>query len=512
MGVMRFLVLPARGADDWPEASAAYVTALDGRVFPCRVDLQQGMLSVTRAVSDSGKLHVPWTVAGYGQMVLTTASLPENERPYLLTLELARGKIGELRDQAFLWQFAGMMVPAEYTEAATLAFQLFSRSSALRSKPEEASRLAQQALDAACRASDVIGRAYTAQRLASRAMSTAHPPALLGCTVDESAREEPFASRFFDAFSAAEIPIEWRHVEPLEGQYRWEGVDELIDACHRRRTVIRGGPLVDLSPEGLPTWLAPWGDDFLNLQSFVCDFIETTVRKFAGRIRIWEVAARGNTGGVLSLTEEQRLALTARCLESAQRNDTDAQLFVRVDRPWGDYQAAGQHRLTPFQFVDALVRSSLGLSGINLEIAVGYEGVGGPPRDLLAYSRLIDMWSMLGVQLHVTLAFPSSSAADPQASLPVKPGRRAGNVPWSEADQAAWAEKFVSLLISKPQVTGVFWTNFHDGQPHRFPNAGAVRADGTPKPVLDVIRGLLQRRPPIDPPPTADSDGTWVEE
>jgi hypothetical protein len=476
------------------------------------VEFQQSVLSVTRAVSDSGKLHVPWTVAGFGRMVLTTASLPENERPYLLTLELARGKIGELRDQAFLWQFAGMAVPAEYTAAATRAFQLFSRSSAARSRPEEAAQLAQEALDAACLAADVIGRAYTAQRLASRALSSAHPPALLGCTIDESVREEPFSSLFFDTFSAAEVPIEWRLVEPLEGQYHWGAVDELIEACHRRRTVIRGGPLVDLAPGGLPGWLSQWGDDFLNLQSFVCDYIETTVRKFAGRIRIWEVAARGNTGGVLSLTEEQRLALTARCLESAQRNDTDAQLFVRVDRPWGDYQAAGQHRLTPFQFVDALVRSSLGLSGINLEIAVGYEGVGGPPRDLLAYSRLIDMWSLLGVQLHVTLAFPSSNAPDPQASLPAQLGRRAAGAPWNEAEQASWAEKFVSLLISKPQVTGVFWTSFHDGQPHRFPNAGAIRPDGTPKPVLDVIRGLLQRRPPIEPPPTADSDGTWVEE
>ena len=47
----------------------------------------------------------------------------------------------------------------------------------------------------------------------------------------------------------------------------------------------------------------------------------------------------------------------------------------------------GEHRLTPFQFVDALVRSSLGLSGVNLEIAVGYDPIGTRRRDLLAVSR-----------------------------------------------------------------------------------------------------------------------------
>lgn len=514
MGVMRFLVLPREAADDWPEAASAYVTGLDGRVFPSRIEVVGNVLTCTRAVSDSGKLHVAWPVAGYGRMVLSTASLPDNEQPYLLTLELARGKIGELREQSFHWQFAGMAIPEEFALASRRAFQLFSRASTHRSGPEEASSLAQQALESACIAAESLGRAYTRQRLASRALSTSHPPALLGCTLDETVCREPFTSQFFQTFSAAAVPIEWKRVEPLEGQYHWDDLEPMVDCCQQHRTVMRGGPLIDLSADGLPAWLAPWTSDFLNLQSFVCDFIETTVRRFAGRIRMWEVAARGNTGGVPGLNEEQRLALTARCLESAQRNDTDAQLFIRVDRPWGDYQSGGQHRLTPFQFVDALVRSSLGLSGVNLEIAVGYEQGASPSRDLLSYSRLIDLWSLLGIQLHVTLAFPSASGPDPNATLKTPVAKQDPPATWSEAGQAAWVEKFVSLLISKPHVTGVFWTHFHDGVPHRFPHGGGVRADGAPKPALETIRGLMQQRtmPPAAVDEHGESDGTWVEE
>lgn len=511
MGVMRFLVLPELLADDWPEATAAYVTGLDGRVFPSRIERQDNLLTCTRAVSDSGKLHIPWMAGPRGRLVLTTASLPENERPYLLTLELARGKIGEVRDQAFQWQFAGMALPSEFSSTVSAAFRLFSQASAKRSNPDESSRIAQEALILACDAADLLGRAYTVQRLQNRALSTTHPPALLGCRADTSVSREPYTGAFFETFSAAVVPIEWTTVEPTEGHYHWEELDELVDCCQSHRAVIRGGPLVDLAPGGLPPWLAQWGDDFLNLQSFVCDYIETTVRRFAGRIRIWEVAARGNTGGVLSLTEEQRLTLTARCLDSAQRNDTDAQLFIRVDRPWGDYQSGGQYRLTPFQFVDALVRSSLGLSGVNLEIPLGYDAMRGTGRDLLSYSRLIDLWSLLGVQLHVTLAIPSAAGADPQAVIPITavPEEIRAN---GESGQAAWIEKFASLLIAKPSVTGVFWTSYHDGVPHRFAQAGLVRADGERKPGHDVFQHLRATRPPALATEEGNTDGTWIQE
>ncbi len=515
MGVMRFLVLPAEAAVDWPEAASAYITALDGRVYPGRVELLGGLLTYTRATSESGKLHVAWPVSGFGRPVLTTASLPENEHAYLLVLELARGKIGELREQAFQWEFAGMAISPEFRELMRRAFQHFSRASASRGQPEVASAEAQTALQLACQSAELLARSYTAQRRQSRKAWSMHPPALLGCTVDESAQDGAFKSRFFETFTAAAIPIEWSRIEPVEGSYGWPAMDELVETCLRQRCVVRAGPLLDLSAEGLPQWLAPWAADFLNLQSFVCDFMETAVSRYAGRIRIWEVSARGNTGGGLALTEEQRLAITARSIEAAQRTDTEAQLFVRVNQPWGEYQAAGGHRLTPFQFVDALLRSRLGLTGVNLEIAVGYLPQGDQQRDLLSVSKLIDLWSLLGVQLHVTLAFPSSDQPDPEAvrGLSVQersPWRDEG---WTEAAQAAWVDAYVPMLMAKPQVTGVFWSHFHDGQTHRFPNAGAIRADGTPKPVLQSLGGQKVQLPTPEASPTdsnsMDNDGTW---
>lgn len=516
MGVMRFQVMPPEAAADWLEASSAYVTGMDGRVFQGRVELQGNVLTCTRPTSESGKLHVAWPVAGQGRPVLTTASLPESDSPYLLTLELARGKISELRDQSFQWQFAGMSLSPRFEELLREAFRLFSRASACRHDAAAASQFAQQALQAACEAAQILGRAYTQQRRLSRRQSFSHPPALLGCTLDETTCEEPLQSRFFETFTAAVVPIEWSRVEPIEGSYHWAPLDAMVECCQQRRCVIRGGPLLDLSPGGLPAWLAPWAADFLNLQSFVCDFIETAVSRYAGRIRIWEVSARGNSGGGLSLSEEQRLALTARTVEAAQRTDTEAQLFIRVDQPWGEYQAAGGHRLTPFQFVDALLRSRIGLTGVNLEIAVGYEPVGDQYRDLLAVSRLIDIWSLLGIPLHVTLALPSCPEPDPNVGGPLVPGRSPLAMDWSETAQAEWARDYVGMLMAKPQVTGVFWAHFHDRVPHRFPHAGVIAAEGREKPILRVLqemqtsgRGQLA---PVAEIQGMDQNGTWVED
>ena len=255
MGVMRFLVQPAEAAMNWPESTSAYITALDGRVFQGRAELSGNVLSCTRASSESGKLHVAWPIPGLGRPVLTTASLPESEQPYLLTLELARGRIGELRDQAFQWQFAGMVISPEYTDLMKSAFTDFSKASASRSEPLAASQLAHEArARRVVPAKSWLGPTRCNASKAARRRRRIRPR----CSAARSTPEcltEPLKRSFFQTFSAAAVPIEWSRVEPTEGTYDWQPLDTLVDACLRRRCVVRGGPLLDLSPAGLPTWL-----------------------------------------------------------------------------------------------------------------------------------------------------------------------------------------------------------------------------------------------------------------
>lgn len=493
MGVMRFLIEPPELLGDWPELFRAYISGFDGRVHPTRVELDGPVMACRRQSSDSGKLHVAVPLPGFGRPMVTTTSLPERDEPFLLAVELARGKISQLRDQLAGWEMGGMAIPAAFRPLHQQAQRLFGRAAASQSDPVQASRLAHEALALAFQAADLLARAYMEQRLTVRRRRAARLPAALGCSLGRAVPGPPWEHLFCQAFTAAAIPLLWRQVEPEEGTYRWELYDEQVEWCHNNRLLIYGGPLLDLSPDGMPGWLWQWSHDFLNLQSFVCDFVETALTRYLGKIRHWEISSRANTGGALTLSEENRLTLVARTLEIARQVDQDLQLTIRIDQPWGEYQARGQHRLSPLQFVDALVRSGIGLSGIHLEIAVGYRPRGSALRDLLDFSRLIDQWSGLGLPLHVTLAFPSAGGPD---TLSTKPDLEVDSPQWrsdwSGDAQAEWADLYLPMLMAKQPVVGIYWTHFADAAPHLFPHAGLLAPDGTPKPALEHITRYRQ--------------------
>ena len=487
MGVMRFLVYPESLLDDWDDSIAPYISGMDGRVFPTRVVQRGNQLECTRQQSDSGRLNLAWPVPEFGSPVLCTSSLREREQPYHLSLELARGKISQVRDQLGAWEVMGMRIPSKFRAPFKEAHRLFSKAISSQSDPEQCAEFAVSAIAEICQASEILAQSYAEQQLAARRQRMAHAPVSLGCDLGLSAVDEIDSSRFCSAFSAAIVPVEWRIIEPVEGTYHWETNDQQLDWCEKHRLLPCGGPLLDLSPGGLPDWLFTWESDLLNLQSFVCDFVETAISRYMGRIRQWEISACGNTGGVLTLSEESRLALVARSLETAHQVDEEIQLMIRVDQPWGAYQVRGQHRLSPLQFVDALLRSGVGLSRVNLEISVGFQPHGSAYRDLLEFSRLVDLWSCLGVPLQLTLAFPTASGTDRFAHPDVEVGASCWKTDWTEQAQADWIRSYLPLLMSKPAVIGVFWSQWADNVPHRFPHSGLIRMDATEKPSLQEV-------------------------
>ncbi len=491
MGVMRFLLHPPSIAHQLVQPEHAYLSGLDGRIFPTKVELSDGEISFRRPMSDSCKLSIEWPVPGFGHPVLTTTSLREREQPYDLTLELARGSLSDLRESVASWEQAGMVIPESLRTTHKEAFALFSQACTLCDAPDEIARLASESIRKGRQASALLMEAYVAQRLANIRRTHFQSPGLLGCRLDGHVLTETGLQVFQQAFNTAAVSVNWTDVEEREGVYCWERIDQFVNYGIEKRLFLRGGPLIDLSLNGLPTWLAPWSQDFLNLPSFVCDYIETAVNRYQGRIRLWEVAAYGNTGGALGLGEDQCLALVARALEAAKRTDSDAQLFVRLDCPWGEYQRHGTHRLSPFQFVDALVRSNLGLSGVTLDLNIGYGPEGCYPRDLLAISRLIDLWSLLQIQIHVNVACPSSPGPDCCANPRYRIQNEIWKAPWSESSQMEWMDQVIPVLLAKPAVTGVFLCHFHDAVAHRYPHAGLIAPNGNPKEMLNVLRRQL---------------------
>lgn len=501
MGIIRFRVAPSEVWDDWPEYTQAYLSTADGRITPTRAERDGDCLVCRRTSSESCKLNVALPLDTWGRIALQTATLPERDEPYNLLLELARGKLVQVRNQSCSWEIAGLTIPADVTEKIAEAQRWFARSAASQDAPNECSHYGQLSLLAALEAGEWLARVYAQHAIQSRLARFGHLPLSWGCGLS---RVPPTIQHdlYRAAFDTVTIPITWALIEPQEGHYLWQECDAVLQWAEQQRLLVRGGPLLDLGPRGLPEWLARWKDDPFNLQSFVCDFVETAISRYQGHIRWWDFVMRFHTGGAFDLPEQLRMELVGRALEVAQQTDVEAQYMLRVDCPWGEYLAAGQHRLTPLQCVDYMLRSGVQLAAINLEFAVGFHPHSSALRDLLDISRLIDQWSQLGIPLFVSMAAPSGYETDPLAhpDWTVKAGLW-GKVHPLEA-QAHWLRRILPVLMAKPNVIGISWTHFFDGIPHRYPHAGLLAPDGVPKPALE---SLLQLRTP-SAPTAADED------
>ena len=213
MGVMRFAVYPPELLDEWPEVYRAFISGFDERIFPTRIEVDDNVITCRRQESESGKLNVAWPVAGVGRPIVSTCSLAEREEPYLLSLELARGKIAQLRDQAESWKITSLKIPDEFQSLYSEALRLFTRALSLQSQNrlEESSQSACDAVQKACEAAALLVEAYSQQRLNVRRRRSPQLPASLGCFLGFSNPDESRGNdHFCEAFHAAAIPVEWK--------------------------------------------------------------------------------------------------------------------------------------------------------------------------------------------------------------------------------------------------------------------------------------------------------------
>lgn len=489
MGLIRFLVPPpsdiSANAHD-----RAFATGIDQVPWRCEVRRQGDEIQIVRGVSDSGNFHIPWMVPGRGELVLNTCTLLERPEPYLFAVELARGKVNQLRNQAADWQAIGLVVAEEVEAHLRRATEFISRAAVGQQSPPQAIADAQRALQAALDGADALADCYVEQALAVRRRQTPQLPTVLATELTSAPGAKETRDAFLEAFNAVAVPLAWREIESQEGNYQWDQYDQLIDWCVANRRPVIGGPLIQLELQTLPDWLCLWEGDFENIVSVVRDFIETVISRYRGKVAAWQCASRINTGKALSLSEEERLRLAVSTIEAVRQADPNTPVILRFDQPWAEYMARADVDLSPLHFADALVRAGLGLSAIGLDLSLGYSGAGSALRDRLDFGRLIDLWSCLGLPLFACLTFPSSAEADPKAWSTARPDRQAMFGGWSEAAQAALAESYIPMLLAKPSVQAVMWDQWSDAAPHELPHGGLLNRRGEVKPLMKSLAAL----------------------
>ncbi len=489
MGTMSFLLpsaAPATALEDLDRACVA--GGYDNMPAPTQVQRQPDRLNLLRDVDESGYLVVPWEVNGLGRLMGSSATLIERPAPYHLSVELARGKLNQLRAQAADWRMVGLQIPDALDDLMREASKKFGRS-VTRPPSPQADADALSALEMGYRAAGQLVQLYVDQIF--RARHQRQPKLDTGLGYRLNGPVPPGAS---DAVTAAAngvvLPLTWKSVEPTESQYNWEQADAQLDWATKQGLRVSAGPLIDFSHHGLPDWLWLWEGDLPSLSSFMCDYVETAVGRYRRQIRRWHLTSASNSADLLKLGEDDLLWLTARLAEAAWQVDSTLELVVGIAQPWGEYMARAEHTYSPFIFADTLIRAGLRLSALDVELITGVTPRGSYCRDPLEASRILDLYALLGTPLQVTMGYPSAAGADPLADpeLAAAGGHWRGG--FTPDVQAEWAAEFAALALCKPFVRSVVWSHVNDAEAHQFPYCGLLDSAGQPKPVLERLQRL----------------------
>jgi hypothetical protein len=492
MGTMTFQIpaeLPREAARELERTCLA--GGPDNMPYPTELVRQPGAIALTRSVEDSGYLVAPWSIEGFGQVMGASATLAERLAPYNLLVELARGKVNQVRCQAADWQTGGLEIAPGLQERIHEASVTFGR--AVCGDPRELGPLAQRALVLGYQAGHSLVGAYLQQVFHLRHQRQGNAQGLdtaLSTRLSAAALEPHLAPALRGAFNRVSLPIAWHTVEGEETVYRWDQVDHLLDWAEANELDVSAGPLIDFSSAQLPAWLWLWEGDVPSMATFMCRFVESAVRRYRARIRRWQLTAASNWANTLGLSEDELMGLTFRLGEAARQVDPSLELIIGVSQPWGEYMATADRSYSPFIFADNLIRSGLNLSALDVEVVMGVNTRGSYCRDLLELSRLLDLYALLGVGLQVTLGYPAHSEPDPESDPELSVGAGAWRHAYTPEVQAEWASQFGALALCKPYVQAVQWTHFCDRNPHVFPACGLVDAQEQPRPALAALQAL----------------------
>jgi len=421
------------------------VGGYDMTPMPTEFHRLENLLTIQRNSYESGHVLLPWPAGEAGMPVTMTATLRERAEPYSLLVELARGKVHQVRCQLADWEMVGIVLNDTIGQQLHDLTHGFGRA-ALMPYTAETDTLAWNTLIQAHQLGEEITRQFTALLMESRISESGRPTTRYGACLHRRPNAIAEAS-YRGVFNAVRLVPSWRRIEPKEARCDWEELDQLVDWAVNSGLDTSIGPLIDLQNDSLPDWLNQWQGDLPSLAAFMSDFVETVMARYRDRVGDWLVFSGMNHHDCLGMTEDDRLRLAARVLESARQSSPDGALSIGLALPWGDYLIHEEMTYSPLVFADTLLRGGFSLAAVELELQFGDGPRCSLPRTVLDCYRLLDLFVILGVPLDLVLSCPEASS---RQEIPFGwPGR-------------TWLHDMTSLALSVPQVRSLYWQSWDE--------------------------------------------------
>ncbi|MEM7756057.1 MAG: endo-1,4-beta-xylanase [Planctomycetota bacterium] len=477
-----------------------------------------------------------------GVLTLRTCLLPERERPYLLSLELARHQIMLFLNKLEEWQLFDLPPDhpvLELFEQARLVFTEAlvvqnagesprdqSQISAAHGFTPEAHRLATRALWLAVEASERLALADAAQDFVPRVSGelyasyldrtpVGHPGRaksnaailsadhaglilpqrpVLGSIVSPGSFGSAAQTVAAKSLDFLQMPMRWIEMEPTEGKYSFKQTDQWIEwAVRKARLPVFAGPVIDFRSSCVPEWLYIWENDYETLRDLVYEHLRNLVTRYRRTIGRWTVISGVHVNDNFHFNFDQMMDLTRVCVAVARKLHPTAKIQVELTQPWGEYFTKNRRSLPPILYAEMISQASIPIDGFSLRVQMGQPEAGQSARDLMAFSAMLDRYAVLEKPLALTIGVPSGT---PEATnAPELADRQPGfwRGPWSPERQAEWATAVAGIALSKSFVQSVAWHELYDlPQAAEMPRGGLIDVQGKPKPAAARIAELRE--------------------
>ena len=472
--------------------SGAYVVGTDD--VPLRADIafDGGVVSCNKRAAGPAGIALLWPVKGVGEILLETIRVPERAAPYILQLELVRGRLMRLHAKLEDW---GLF---DYDGATDLIAQVDAARELLiqalqAETPAEAAAVADAALAQAVEASEALARVHAELFLARRVQASGFSRRVFGCAVHMDQPSEASRKRLSGAFDFVTVPVAWRDIEPTEQTFRWKPLDDWVETLAKARTPMHGSSLLSFAETDIPDWLYIWEHDFDTIRDLAFEHVRRVVNRYGQYIQSWTVISGIHANTCFSFTFEQIMELTRMTAALTKQLCPNGTVVLELVSPWGEYYARNQRTIPPLLYADMAVQSGVNFDAFGLQLRFGPGVDGMYVRDMFQISALLDQFLKLGKPLHVTaVEVPSDvrvSGAGGDASVAALDGG-VWRSPWSEQIQADWLRQFADIALSKPFVESISWRCLSDHQRQTVPNGGLLRSDLAPKPAYKLMTDL----------------------
>ncbi len=187
------------------------------------------------------------------------------------------------------------------------------------------------------------------------------------------AHDEIFQREFSSL--TAEYEMKMNITYPSEGGYNWTAPDAIVNYAVANGFNMHGHALI--WHNSTPDWVENFSGTDAEFETMVENYIKTTVTRYKGKVKSWDVVNEAFTDGSGTLRNSvflQRLGndYLAKCFTWAREADPDVLLF------YNDYNMCNDQtkREAVFTMVDDFISRGIPIDGVGFQMHISYNGPG----------------------------------------------------------------------------------------------------------------------------------------